>query len=147
MTATTDAPPVLQLDGVSAGIAAALDEAYSLFERLGERRHQLAGSLSGGEQRMLTLTRVLVVKPAILVADELSLGLAPMVVHEVYRVLERVRAAGTSVVVVEQHLDRALAFADRAAVLDTGEIVWEGPADDLDDQAVAFLNPSALHVR
>ncbi|HEY3141907.1 MAG TPA: ABC transporter ATP-binding protein [Acidimicrobiales bacterium] len=122
------------------GVAAALDRAYELFSRLRERRQQFAGSLSGGEQRMLALARVVVLEPAVLIADELSLGLAPTVAQEVYRVLDKVRAAGTSVVIVEQHLDRALAFADRAIVLDTGEVVWEGPSAELDsDQAAAFL--------
>jgi branched-chain amino acid transport system ATP-binding protein len=124
------------------GVEAALDEAYGLFEKLRERRHQIAGSLSGGEQRMLTLARVLVVRPTLLIADELSLGLAPRVIHEVYEVLGRVRDAGTSVVVVEQHLGRALAFADRVVVLDTGEVAWTGATADIDDQAAAFLRAS-----
>jgi branched-chain amino acid transport system ATP-binding protein len=121
------------------GVTAALDEAYGLFDRLRERRHQVAGSLSGGEQRILTLARVLVLRPTLLIADELSLGLAPRVIHEVYDVLGRVRERGTSVVVVEQHLGRALAFADRVVVLDTGEVVWSGATADLDDRAAAFL--------
>ncbi|MGH9211476.1 MAG: ABC transporter ATP-binding protein [Acidimicrobiales bacterium] len=121
------------------GVAQALEEAYDLFERLRERRHQVAGSLSGGEQRFLTLARVLVVRPTLLIADELSLGLAPRVVQEVYDVLGQVRERGTSIVVVEQHLGRALAFADRVVVLDTGEVVWSGATDDIDDHATAFL--------
>lgn len=125
------------------GVERALAESYELFEWLRPRRQQVAGSLSGGEQRMLALARVVVLQPAVLIADELSLGLAPTVAQEVYRMLDKVRAAGTSVVIVEQHLDRALAFADRAAVLDSGELVWEGPADQLDhDRAAAFLDRS-----
>lgn len=121
------------------GVAKALEEAYELFEPLRPRRQQIAGSLSGGEQRMLTLARVLVVKPRLLMADELSLGLAPLVIDEVYRMLVRVREAGTTVVIVEQHLDRALAFADELVVLDTGEVVWAGPSTNLDDRATGFL--------
>jgi branched-chain amino acid transport system ATP-binding protein len=121
-------------------VDAALEEAYTLFTRLRERRQQIAGSLSGGEQRMLALARVVVLRPTVLIADELSLGLAPTVCQEVYRVLGQVRAAGTSVVVVEQHLERALAFADRAIVLDHGEVVWEGPTSEFDrSRAAAFL--------
>lgn len=120
-------------------VRGALAEAYELFGRLGERRNQVAGSLSGGEQRMLALARVLVLQPSLLIADELSLGLAPVVVDEVYRVLGQVRDRGTTLLVVEQHLDRALAFADRAVVLDTGEISYIGPVDDLADLASGFL--------
>jgi branched-chain amino acid transport system ATP-binding protein len=125
------------------GVTGALDQAYELFGRLRERRQQVAGSLSGGEQRMLALARVVVLQPRLLIADELSLGLAPTVAQEVYRTLEKVRAAGTSVMIVEQHLDRALAFADRAVVLDSGEVTWEGLSQDLDAEAAAsFLGPS-----
>jgi branched-chain amino acid transport system ATP-binding protein len=123
-----------------AGVADALDQAFDLFERLRERRRQIAGSLSGGEQRMLALARVVVLQPAVLIADELSLGLAPIVIDEVYRALGKVRAGGTSVVLVEQHVDRALDFADRAVAFDTGEVTWEGPSAELDgDRAAAFL--------
>jgi branched-chain amino acid transport system ATP-binding protein len=125
------------------GVAPALDKAYDLFTRLRERRQQVAGSLSGGEQRMLALARVVVLQPKLLIADELSLGLAPTVAQEVYRILDRVRAAGTSVMLVEQHLDRALAFADHAVVLDSGEVTWAGPSEDLDVEAAAsFLGTS-----
>lgn len=120
-------------------VAGALDEAYSLFPPLSPRRRQFAGSLSGGEQRMLTLARVLIVKPRLLIADELSLGLAPVVIDDVYEALDRVRAAGTAMLIVEQRLDRALAFADHAIVLDKGEVVWSGPSVELDDGATRFL--------
>lgn len=120
------------------GVTDALDEAYAMFGRLGERRRQVAGSLSGGEQRMLTLARALVVRPAVLVADELSLGLAPVIVDDVYKMLRHVRDGGTSVVVIEQHLDRALAFADHVAILDTGEISWQGPTQAIDPTALAL---------
>jgi branched-chain amino acid transport system ATP-binding protein len=121
------------------GVAEALEEAYTMFGRLRERRRQVAGSLSGGEQRILTLARVLVVRPTLLIADELSLGLAPRVIQEVYEVLGDVRQRGTSVMLVEQHIGRALDFADQVVVLDTGEVTWSGAAADLDDQATAFL--------
>ena len=111
-----------------AGVAAALAEAFDLFPVLGERRRQLAGTLSGGEQRMLSMARVLVEAPALLVADELSLGLAPKVVDEVYDALGRLREAGTSLLIVEQQVGHALALCDRAVVLDHGQVSWEGPA-------------------
>ena len=105
----------------------ALDEAYALFPRLGERRTQLAGTLSGGEQRMLSLARVLVEKPRLLIADELSLGLAPIIVDEVYRTLETIRDAGTTLLIVEQHVHHALAIADDAIVLVEGRGRVLGP--------------------
>jgi branched-chain amino acid transport system ATP-binding protein len=123
-----------------AGVASALDAAYDLFDWLRKRRHQVAGSLSGGEQRMLALARVVVQRPTLLIADELSMGLAPSVIDAVYRVLGQVREAGTSVVLIEQQLERALAFAEQATVLDTGEVTWDGPSRQLDaDRAAAFL--------
>ena len=86
-----------------------------MFPRLGERQSQLAGSLSGGEQRMLTLARVLVLEPRLMIADELSLGLAPIITDEVYAVLMRIKASGTSLVVIEQHIRHALEVADRSS--------------------------------
>ncbi len=85
-----------------------LDEAFSLFPRLGERRRQVAGTLSGGEQRMLSLSRVMVEQPRLLIADELSLGLAPIIVDEVYDTLAKIRDAGTTLLIVEQHVHHAL---------------------------------------
>jgi branched-chain amino acid transport system ATP-binding protein len=114
------------------GVPAALDRVYELFPRLGERQGQLAGSLSGGEQRMLTLARVLVVEPRLLIADELSLGLAPIITDEVYAVLARIKESGTSLMVIEQHVRHALEVADVAVVLDRGRIAHAGPADDID---------------
>lgn len=116
-----------------AGVRPALDEAYALFPRLGERRRQLAGTLSGGEQRMLALARVLVEKPRLLIADELSLGLAPIVVDEVYRTLSTIRDSGTTLLLVEQHVHHALAIADDAVVLDKGEVTYWGPVNELGD--------------
>ncbi len=95
-----------------------------MFPRLGERRRQVAGTLSGGEQRMLSLARVLVEQPRLLIADELSLGLAPIIVDEVYRTLETIRDAGTTLLIVEQHVHHALAIADDAIVLVKGEVAY-----------------------
>jgi len=110
-----------------AGLAGALDRAYELFPRLGERRGQVAGTLSGGEQRMLSLARVLVESPRLLIADELSLGLAPMVVDQVFETLSQIRATGTALLIVEQQIGHALELCDRAAVLEHGLITWHGP--------------------
>jgi branched-chain amino acid transport system ATP-binding protein len=116
-----------------AGVAAGLDEAYTMFPRLGERRRQQAGTLSGGEQRMLSLARVIVERPRLLIADELSLGLAPLIVDEVYRTLATIRDAGTTLLIIEQHVAHALALADDAIVLVKGEIAFNGPVSDLGD--------------
>jgi branched-chain amino acid transport system ATP-binding protein len=112
-------------------VSKGLDEAFTAFPRLGERRNQAAGTLSGGEQRMLALGRVLVDPPAVLVADELSLGLAPIIVDEVYASLARIRDAGCALVVVEQQVGHALDLADEAVVLARGRSVFCGPAADL----------------
>lgn len=113
-----------------AGLADALERAYRLFPRLRERRGQLAGTLSGGEQRMLSLARVLVESPPLLIADELSLGLAPMIVDQVFETLGRIREAGTALLIVEQQVGHALELCDRAAVLEHGLITWQGPAGE-----------------
>jgi branched-chain amino acid transport system ATP-binding protein len=115
------------------GVREALDEAFTLFPRLGERRRQVAGTLSGGEQRMLSLSRVMVEQPHLLIADELSLGLAPIVVDEVYATLARIRDAGTTLLIVEQHVHHALAIADDAIVLVKGETAYSGPVSELGD--------------
>jgi len=119
------------------GVPAALDEAYAQLPALAERRFQQAGTLSGGEQRMLSMARVLVEAPKVLVADELSLGLAPIVVDAIYRELARLRSEGTALVIVEQHIAHALALCDRAVVLEHGSVVWEGPAADAADRVAA----------
>jgi branched-chain amino acid transport system ATP-binding protein len=122
-----------------AGVRDALDQAFTLFPRLGERRRQNAGTLSGGEQRMLSLARVLVEQPRLLIADELSLGLAPIIVDEVYRTLERIRDAGTTLLLVEQHVHHALAIADDAIVLVKGEVAYSGPVSELGDLQARVL--------
>jgi branched-chain amino acid transport system ATP-binding protein len=115
------------------GVDAALRRAYELFPRLGERSKQIAGTLSGGEQRMLSLARVLVSTPKLLVADELSLGLAPIVVDEVYRNLAAIRDAGTAILLVEQYVAHALGLADDVVVLAKGAVAHTGPAAELGD--------------
>lgn len=129
-----------------AGVHAAIEEAFTLFPMLGTRRRQVAGTLSGGEQRMLSMARVLVEAPMLLVADELSLGLAPIVVDEVYAALERLRGAGTSLLIVEQHVGHALALCDRVVVLDHGSVSWEGPAADAAERVVAEVFEHAAEV-
>jgi branched-chain amino acid transport system ATP-binding protein len=116
-----------------AGVAPALERAFARFPRLGERRRQSAATLSGGEQRMLALARVFAAPPKLLVVDELSLGLAPSVVDEVFAALGEVRAAGTTLLVVEQHVDRALGLADDLVVLSKGTVAFRGPKADLGD--------------
>jgi branched-chain amino acid transport system ATP-binding protein len=123
------------------GVHPALTDAYDLFPRLGERRGQLAGSLSGGEQRMLALARVLVNPPRFLVVDELSLGLAPIVVDDVYRNLARAKEKGTALLVVEQNVEHALALADRVVVLTHGEVAYDGEVLGVDELAAYFLPP------
>lgn len=111
-------------------LSAAVARAYDLFPRLGERRDQAAGTMSGGEQRMLSLARVLVDAPRLLIADELSLGLAPIIVDEVYATLEQIRASGTTLLLVEQHVTHALAIADTAVVLEKGRVEFAGAASE-----------------
>jgi branched-chain amino acid transport system ATP-binding protein len=120
-------------------VAGALDRAFELFPRLRERRGQLGGTLSGGEQRMLALARVLVIPPRLLIADELSLGLAPIVVDEVYRTLGEIRDAGATLLLVEQYVNHALGLADHVILLDKGQVAFSGPASELGDLADQVL--------
>ena len=106
-----------------------IERVYALFPRLKERRTQLAGTLSGGERQMLAVGRALMSAPKLLMLDEPSLGLAPLVVRDIFSIIERLRAAGTSILLVEQNARAALDVADHGYVLETGEIVLEGPAD------------------
>ena len=115
------------------GTRAGLDEAYGMFPVLGRRKGQLAGTLSGGEQRMLSLARVLVEKPKLLIADELSLGLAPIIVDELYDALRRLRESGSSLLIVEQQVGHALQLCDRVALLDHGAISWTGTSAEAGD--------------
>ena len=117
--------------------AAALDRALTTFPMFAERRRQQAGTLSGGEQQMLSLARVLAAPPRLLIADEMSLGLAPLVVEIVFESLEQARDAGTAVLLVEQYVTRALELADDAVILRRGRLVWQGAAADAGSELVA----------
>jgi branched-chain amino acid transport system ATP-binding protein len=124
-----------------AGVPAALERAYTAFPRLGERRYQNAGTLSGGEQRMLSLATVLVNPPRLLIVDELSLGLAPVVIDEVFRTLAAIRDEGTSLLVVEQHVGRAILLADDAVVLSKGQVAQAGPVAELAEALASLPGP------
>jgi branched-chain amino acid transport system ATP-binding protein len=124
-----------------AGAAAALDRAYRAFPRLGERRYQTGGTLSGGEQRMLSLAAVLVNPPRLLIVDELSLGLAPVLMDEVFRTLAAIRDEGTSLLVVEQHVGRALSLADHAVLLSKGRVAQSGPVEELGEALATLPGP------
>ena len=104
---------------------------YSKFPRLEERKKQVAGTLSGGEQPMLAMGRALMSKPKIVLMDEPSMGLSPLFVAEVFKIIEEIRAGGTTVLLVEQNAKKALEIADRAYVLETGKIVLSGDAKEL----------------
>jgi branched-chain amino acid transport system ATP-binding protein len=108
----------------------AIDRAIGHFPVLGERRQQRAGSLSGGEQQMLALARAMAVEPRLIIADELSLGLAPLVVESVFENLETAKAAGTTIVLIEQFVHRALALADTCTILARGQVRWSGRAEE-----------------
>lgn len=138
----------LRLGGwyTGSGSASSIETMYERFPVLGERRSLPAGSLSGGEQQMLAIARALVAQPTVLLMDEPSMGLAPRIVDEVFRVIDEIRASGTTVVLVEQNARRALRAADHGYVLQSGEIVHQGPAADLlaDDRIVqAYLGVEA----
>lgn len=108
-----------------------IERVYTLFPRLKERREQLAGTLSGGERQMLAVGRALMSAPRLLMLDEPSLGLAPLIVREVFRIIEQLREQGTSILLVEQNARAALAVSDHGYVLETGAIVLAGPASEL----------------
>ena len=110
---------------------ATLKSVYKRFPRLEERRNQLAGTLSGGEQQMLAMGRALMSHPKIIVMDEPSMGLSPILVGEVFKIIEEVSASGTTILLVEQNAKKALSVADRAYVLETGNIVLSGDAKEL----------------
>jgi branched-chain amino acid transport system ATP-binding protein len=116
-----------------AAIARDLERMYALFPRLLERRRQLAGSMSGGEQQMCAMARGLMAAPVLLMIDEMSLGLAPVVVEQLKDVLTTIRDEGVTVLLVEQDVNLALSTADRGYVMETGRIVHSGPAKQLID--------------
>ncbi len=109
----------------------ALDDVYARFPRLRERRAQDAGTLSGGERQMLALGRALMARPRLLMLDEPSLGLAPLIVREIFAIVSELKSAGVSVLLIEQNARAALQVSDRGYVLETGECVIEGPSADL----------------
>ncbi|MCR4893028.1 MAG: ABC transporter ATP-binding protein [Lachnospiraceae bacterium] len=112
-------------------IAADLENVYGLFPRLKERRTQAAGTLSGGEQQMLAMGRALMAKPSILLLDEPSMGLSPLLVSEIFHIIEEINEKGTTVLLVEQNAKRALSIAHRAYVLETGLITLSGTGEEL----------------
>jgi branched-chain amino acid transport system ATP-binding protein len=111
------------------------DEVYQRFPRLGERRSQLAGTLSGGERQMLALGRALMARPRLLMLDEPSLGLAPLIVREIFSIIAALRATGVSILLIEQNARAALQVADYGYVLETGELAIEGPSAELANNA------------
>ena len=112
-------------------IEESLANVYKRFPRLEERKNQMAGTLSGGEQQMLAMGRALMSKPKIILMDEPSIGLSPILVNEIFDIIQAVSESGTTVLLVEQNAKKALSIADRAYVLETGNIVLEGKAKDL----------------
>ncbi len=113
------------------GIEEDMQKVFKRFPRLLERKSQLAGTLSGGEQQMLSMGRGLMVRPKILLLDEPSMGLAPLLVREIFDIIKEINGAGTTVLLVEQNAHMALSIAKRAYVLETGRITLEGPAQEL----------------
>ncbi|MSO95633.1 MAG: ABC transporter ATP-binding protein [Thermoleophilia bacterium] len=125
-----------------ADLKAEFERVYSLFPKLYERRSQLAGTLSGGEQQMVAMGRALMSKPRLLLMDEPSMGLAPVLVEQNFEIIRQVNEAGVALLVVEQNANVSLSIADRGYVLSTGRIVLEGPAAELlqhDDLRKAYL--------
>ena len=120
-----------QMRGGNARWREQIDRVYEIFPRLRERRAQLAGTLSGGERQMLAVGRALMSQPKVLMLDEPSLGLAPLVVAEIFRIIERLRETGVSILLIEQNARAALEVADYGYVLETGAIALEGPAVEL----------------
>lgn len=113
------------------GIAADMERAFLMFPRLKEREAQKAGTLSGGEQQMLAISRAIMSNPRLLLLDEPSLGLAPLVVHTIFEAIDEIRSKGTTILLVEQNAHAALGHSDRAYVLETGRIVMQGPSKQL----------------
>ena len=120
-----------------AGIKADMEMVYGLFPRLKERIKQLSGTLSGGEQQMLAMGRALMSKPKLLLLDEPSMGLAPILVDEIFSIIQEINKTGTTILLVEQNAFKALSIADRAYILETGTVIKSGKASDLiNDEAV-----------
>lgn len=120
-----------------AGIKADMEMVFGLFPRLKERIKQLSGTLSGGEQQMLAMGRALMSKPKLLLLDEPSMGLAPILVDEIFSIIQEINKTGTTILLVEQNAFKALSIADRAYILETGTVIKSGKASDLiNDEAV-----------
>jgi branched-chain amino acid transport system ATP-binding protein len=113
------------------GVQTELAEVYELFPRLAERKSQAGGTMSGGEQQMLAIGRALMAKPKVLLLDEPSMGLAPMLVNQIFSIISEINRRGTTVLLVEQNAQQALQLADRAYVLETGRVVKSAPAHQL----------------
>ena len=114
-----------------AGIRQDLDRVFTLFPRLAERRRQAGGTMSGGEQQMLAIGRSLMARPKILLLDEPSMGLAPMLIQQIFAIIKEINEQGTTILLVEQNAQQALSLADRAYVLETGNVVREGIGSEL----------------
>jgi branched-chain amino acid transport system ATP-binding protein len=124
------------------GIKEDFEKVYNLFPRLLERRKQLSGTLSGGEQQMLAMGRALMARPKLLLLDEPSMGLAPLLVKTIFSIIEEINKSGTTILLVEQNANMALSIADRAYVIETGKIVLSGSSDELnqsDQIRMAYL--------
>ncbi len=120
------------------------ERAFDRFPRLGERRQQLAGTLSGGEQQMLAMSRALLADPAVLLLDEISMGLAPLVVHELYELVGSLAREGIAILLVEQFARTALAVADRAVVMSQGLVIHTGTPDEVEEHlSAAYLGGAA----
>lgn len=113
------------------GVAKSMKDVFEKFPRLEERKLQVAGTLSGGEQQMLAMGRALMSKPRLLLMDEPSMGLAPLLVKEIFNIIKEINAAGTTILLVEQNANMALSIADKAYVLETGRITLSGTAKEL----------------
>ncbi len=130
--------------GTSEQRKAAVDRAYEMFPALADRRTQRAGSLSGGEQQMLALARALAVPPKLIIADEMSLGLAPLIVDFVFESIEQAAASGVTIVLIEQFIHRALSLASQAVILKQGTVAWAGAAADARQEVLdRYLGESA----
>ncbi|MBQ8201195.1 MAG: ABC transporter ATP-binding protein [Clostridia bacterium] len=126
----------------AAEIPGSIEEMFERFPRLKEREKQIAGTLSGGEQQMLAIARAMMSKPRLLMLDEPSMGLAPILVEQIFDIITELHAAGVTILLVEQNAQMALSIADRAYVLETGRVIKSGLADDLlhdDDVRKAYL--------
>ncbi|MBM9466818.1 ABC transporter ATP-binding protein [Nakamurella leprariae] len=110
---------------------ATLDHVFELFPRLKERRAQMGGTMSGGEQQMVAIGRALMARPRLLLLDEPSMGLAPMIIQQIFRIVSEINATGTTILLVEQNAQQALSRSDRAYILETGEVVKSGPGPEL----------------